>query len=156
MTTVAPDPADDLIIRQAEQADLLAVLRIEKAVFQQPWPFDAFQQFLGEPGFLVASDDGKVTGYVVADCIPNHGRSLGHVKDLAVHEKRRGEGIGRKLLARAISTLATRNVTSIKLEVREGNDAALSLYRDFGFEVLRRVPRYYDDGEDALVMVRDL
>jgi ribosomal-protein-alanine N-acetyltransferase len=156
VTTVAPDAADDLTIRQAEQADLLAIFRIEKDVFEQPWPFDAFQRFLGEPGFLVATEDGKVTGYVVADCIPNHGRSLGHVKDLAVHERCRGQGIGRQLLARAIATLATMNTTSIKLEVREGNVPALSLYRDFGFEALRRVPRYYDDGEDAIVMVRDL
>ncbi|WP_435344604.1 ribosomal protein S18-alanine N-acetyltransferase [Haloarchaeobius sp. HRN-SO-5] len=156
MTTVAPDAADDLTIRQAEQADLLAVFRIEKAVFQQPWPFDAFQRFLGEPGFLVATEDGKVTGYVVADCIPNHGRPLGHVKDLAVHEKCRGRGIGSRLLARAIATLTSMNATSVKLEVRESNEPALSLYRDFGFEALRRVPRYYDDGEDALVMVRDL
>lgn len=157
MTTVTPDPGtDDVDIRRAERADLLAVYRIEKAAFPQPWPFDAFQRFLGEPGFLVATDDGKVTGYVVADCIPNHGRSLGHIKDLAVHEKRRGEGIGRRLIARALATLSTRSATSVKLEVRVGNEPARSLYEDFGFEALRRVPRYYDDGEDALIMVRDL
>ncbi|WP_257299871.1 ribosomal protein S18-alanine N-acetyltransferase [Haloarchaeobius sp. FL176] len=157
MTTVTRDAADDdLYIRQAEHADLLAVFRIEKAVFPQPWPFDAFQRFLGEPGFLVATENGKVTGYVVADTIPNHGRALGHIKDLAVHESRRGEGIGRRLLARALATLATRDATSVKLEVRVGNEPARSLYEDFGFEALRRVPRYYDDGEDALVMVRDL
>ncbi|WP_267642106.1 ribosomal protein S18-alanine N-acetyltransferase [Haloarchaeobius amylolyticus] len=156
MTTTAPNPSNDVTIRPAEQADLLAVYRIEKSSFPQPWPFDAFQRFLDAPGFLVATEGQKVTGYVVADCIPNHGRGIGHVKDIAVHPKRRGQGIGRRLLARAIATLASQNATSVKLEVRETNDVAKDLYRDFGFEPLRRIPRYYDDGEAALVMVKEL
>jgi ribosomal-protein-alanine N-acetyltransferase len=43
----------------------------------------------------------------------------------------------------------------VKLEVRDSNDVARSLYRDVGFEPARRVPGYYEDGEDALVMVLD-
>jgi hypothetical protein len=39
--------------------------------------------------------------------------------------------------------------------VRESNGPARSLYRDVGFAPARRVPRYYDDGEDALVMTLD-
>ena len=34
-------------------------------------------------------------------------------------------------------------------------DAARSLYEEFGFEHRNTVPRYYDNGEDALVLVRD-
>ncbi|WP_435334893.1 ribosomal protein S18-alanine N-acetyltransferase [Haloarchaeobius sp. TZWWS8] len=156
MTTTAPDPVDHSSIRKAEQADLLAVYRIEQTSFPQPWPFEAFQGFLGEPGFLVATEGQKVTGYVVADCIPNHGRGLGHIKDLAVHPDRRGQGIGRRLLARAIAALSAQNAASVKLEVRASNDTAKSLYQNFGFETLRTIPRYYDDGENALVMVKSL
>ncbi|WP_435361029.1 ribosomal protein S18-alanine N-acetyltransferase [Haloarchaeobius sp. DFWS5] len=156
MTTSVPDPTDHEHIRPAERADLLAIYRIEKSSFPQPWPYEAFERFLSEPGFLVSTEGQKVTGYVVADCVPNHGNNLGHVKDIAVHPDRRGRGIGRRLLARAIATLSTQNATSVKLEVRESNETAKSLYEDFGFEVLRRVPRYYDDHEDALVMVRNL
>jgi ribosomal-protein-alanine N-acetyltransferase len=47
-------------------------------------------------------------------------------------------------------------VARVKLEVRESNDRARSLYRRFGFERHHTVPRYYDDGEDALVLVADL
>jgi ribosomal-protein-alanine N-acetyltransferase len=42
----------------------------------------------------------------------------------------------------------------VKLEVRAGNDEAIRLYREFGFTHHHTVPRYYDDGEDALVMLR--
>ncbi|WP_254766480.1 ribosomal protein S18-alanine N-acetyltransferase [Salinilacihabitans rarus] len=157
MTTDASELGDDeLEIRPAERADLLAVVRIERESFTQPWPYDAFEGFLGEPGFLVATDDGRVAGYVVADVTPNYGRDLGHVKDIAVHPARRGAGVGSALLARALAVLAGHGADSVKLEVRESNDAARRLYREFGFAPLRRVPGYYDDGEDAIVMIRDL
>lgn len=157
MTVSAPAGSSDLTIRPAERADLLAVVRIENASFPQPWPHDAFERFLGEPGFLVAVDASeRVVGYVVADVTPNYGRALGHVKDVAVHPDHRDRGVGSSLLASALSTLAGQGAASVKLEVRDTNRGAKRLYRSFGFEPLRRVPRYYEDGEDAVVMIRDL
>lgn len=156
MTTSASEPGQPApTVREAVDADLLAVFRIEKASFPQPWPFTAFERFVGEPGFLVAEVGPGVAGYVVADSMPNHGRPLGHVKDIAVHPDYRGEGIGSLLLDRALGVLAAGGARSVKLEVRESNDAARSLYEEFGFTHRKTVPRYYDDGEDALVLVTD-
>ena len=111
---------------------------------------------MGEPGFLVADIEDGVAGYVVADSVPNHGRPLGHVKDIAVHPDRRDEGLGTKLLRRVLGVLDAEGVASVKLEVRDSNDGAMELYRDFGFVHRRTIPRYYDNGDDALVMVADL
>jgi ribosomal-protein-alanine N-acetyltransferase len=154
--TTAPADSQPLSIRQVERADLLDVFRLEKRCFSQPWPFAAFEQFLGESGFLLAERAGVVVGYVVADIVPNYGRDIGHIKDLAVHPEYRGQGIGRMLLNRALTDLFVADAALVKLEVRESNDPALALYRDEGFEPMRRVPRYYQDGEAALVMVLDL
>ncbi|ELY60924.1 ribosomal-protein-alanine acetyltransferase [Natronococcus amylolyticus DSM 10524] len=156
MTTSAPAPEEEYSIRPAERADLLAVVRIERESFPQPWPYDAFERFLDEPGFLVAVDAlGAVAGYVVADVNRQYGRNRGHVKDIAVRPERRGSGVGSALLSRIVAVLLSHGADSIKLEVRESNDAAKRLYRKFRFEPLRRVPGYYDD-EDAIVMVRKL
>lgn len=154
MTTAATDPAN-ITIRQAVRADLLEIHRIEKRSFPQPWPYHAFEGFLSDPGFLVAYD-GTVVGHVVSDAVENHGASIGHIKDLAVTPDRRGEGIGSRLLERSLGVLATVGVGSVKLEVRVSNDRARSLYTSYGFERHHTVPRYYDDGEDAIVMVADL
>jgi ribosomal-protein-alanine N-acetyltransferase len=149
--------ADDGVeIREADRADLLDVLRIERTSFPQPWPYAAFESFLDEAGFLVAVDGGSVVGYVVADVTPNFGRDIGHVKDLAVEPDARGQGLGRTLLEHGLAELAVAGATVVKLEVRESNDPARSLYRNVGFEPLRRITRYYEDGEDALVMVLDV
>ncbi|MWV41700.1 ribosomal protein S18-alanine N-acetyltransferase [Natrialba sp. INN-245] len=143
-------------IRPAERADLLAVVHIENASFSQPWPYDAFEGFLDESGFLIAEHDGDVVGYVVADVSRNFGRQLGHVKDVAVHPERRGFGVGSALLTRVLAVLVAQGADTVKLEVRQSNDGAKRLYRNFGFEPLRRVPGYYEDGEDAIVMIRKL
>ncbi|SFG60325.1 ribosomal-protein-alanine N-acetyltransferase [Halopelagius inordinatus] len=146
----------DTVVRGATRSDLLDVYRIEKRSFSQPWPYSAFETFLDEPGFLVAVRGPVVVGYVVADVMPNHGRGIGHVKDIAVRPDARGMGLGRYLLERALVAVAIEGATLVKLEVRVGNDAALSLYRDVGFEPARRISGYYSDGEDALVMVLDV
>jgi ribosomal-protein-alanine N-acetyltransferase len=153
----ADGPAEGPVeLRPATRADLLSVFRIEKAAFPQPWPFSAFERFLGEPAFLVAVRDPEIVGYVVADVTPNYGRDIGHVEDLAFRPDARGVGVGRRLLSRSIRRMAADGAALVKLEVREHNDAALALYRDEGFELLRRVPGYYEDGETALVMVLDV
>jgi ribosomal-protein-alanine N-acetyltransferase len=156
VTTTTPGSPPSVTVRPAERPDLVGISYIETLSFPQPWPYDAFEQFLDASGFVVADDGDHVVGYAVADRIPNHGEALGHVKDLAVHPDRRGEGIGRLLLSTAIERLREGGAVSVKLEVREGNDEARSLYEAFDFRALRRVPRYYDDGEDAVVMLLDL
>jgi ribosomal-protein-alanine N-acetyltransferase len=153
VTTTAPAEPGEPTIRQAERADLLAIYRIEQEAFPQPWPFAAFEQYLGEPGFLVAADDA-VIGYIVADITPTHVDEIGHIKDLAVHEQRRREGVATRLLSQALGILE-RDVEAVKLEVRESNDSATELYETHGFEYRRTVEDYYSNGENAMVLLRD-
>ncbi|WP_277554870.1 ribosomal protein S18-alanine N-acetyltransferase [Halobaculum limi] len=154
-------------IRPAGRADLLAVFRIEKAVFTQPWPFAAFERLLDAPAFLVAEGDdppssetaidaGDVLGYVVGDVTPNHGQDIGHIKDLAVRPDTQGRGLGRRLLRTGLQELAASGASVVKLEVRETNERAQRLYSDEGFQPVQRVPGYYGDGEAAFVMRLDL
>jgi ribosomal-protein-alanine N-acetyltransferase len=151
----AAEPKADVEVRAAVRADLLDVFRIEKRSFEQPWPYAAFEQFLGAPGFLIAEDDVLV-GYVVADTVEDRGRPFGHIKDIAVDPTRQREGIGRTLLSHALAALASAGAGRIKLEVRRSNRTAQSLYETFGFEFHHVREGYYEDGEDAYVMVRRL
>lgn len=167
------DRAEAVRVRSVDRADLLAIHRIEQASFPQPWPYEAFDRHLDAPGFLVAVDaaadgsgDGSsddplsmidsapVIGYVVGDLTTLHGRTVGHIKDIAVHPDYRGRGVGSTLLERALVRLAGEGTRTVKLEVRASNDPAQSLYRRFGFEPVRTLDGYYADGEDAVVMVR--
>lgn len=159
VAVVTSSPAvetESLEVRRADDRDLLAIQRIERESFADPWPYEVFEGFLGDPGFLVADDDGAVVGFVIADVVPNRGRPLGHIKDLAVHPNRRKEGVATTLLSRALMVLVQAGVSSVKLEVRAGNEAARGLYGEFGFEPVHRLEDYYEDGEDAVVLVSEL
>jgi ribosomal-protein-alanine N-acetyltransferase len=151
-----PAEPTDVTIRGVEEADLGAVVRIEQESFSQPWPYTAFERFLDAIGFLVAIHADDVVGYVVGDVSTEYRCSVGHVKDLAVAPDARRHGIGRSLLVRSLVTLAGEGATLVRLEVRKGNETARALYRDVGFQTARHVPRYYHDGEDAVVMTLDL
>lgn len=157
VTTVSP--ADAISIRQAIRADLLEIRRVERAAFPQPWEMEAFEQFLGQPGFLVAEAatdddlfDGEVVGHVVATGVRVNGQPMGHVKDLAVAPDRQGQGIGSELLERALAVLEEHGLTTVRLEVRESNERAIALYERYGFAPVRTYPGYYPDGEDALIL----
>ena len=64
----------------------------------------------------------------------------------------RRHGIARELLSRVASDARDLGARTCSLEVRTGNEGAQAFYRALDFESLGKRPRYYSDGEDALIM----
>ncbi len=64
----------------------------------------------------------------------------------------RRQGVARALLARVAADARDLGATSCSLEVRAGNAGAQKFYEALDFHVLGTRPRYYSDGEDALIM----
>ena len=71
-------------------------------------------------------------------------RRDGYILFLAVHPEYRGEGLGRRLVAAVVDDHGT-----VTCHARASNDDALAFYEHLGFEVKRRVERYYEDNGDA-------
>ena len=78
------------------------------------------------------------------------------LQDLFVDEKCRKKGVGRALVAEFISAARERGVKKLFLEVRESNIPAINLYKKAGFTFLSERKKYYSDGENALVLVKEL
>lgn len=109
--------------------------------------------------FFVAEADGKVVGYIM--CRVEHGfsdfRSIfptkkGHIVSVAVLPEYRRRGIGQSLVIDAMRALTEYGATECFLEVRVGNDTAITLYKNLGFKTVRTIEAYYQDGEHAHVM----
>ena len=49
-----------------------------------------------------------------------------------------------------------RNVRLVRLEVRSLNTPAQELYISLGYTITQRLPRYYSNGGDGLLMVKSL
>ena len=75
---------------------------------------------------------------------------------IAVSEMYRRCGRGGKILDDLVEIAAQKGAKRVFLEVRVSNAPAMSLYLKYGFCGLYARSRYYADGEDALVMVKEL
>jgi ribosomal-protein-alanine N-acetyltransferase len=80
-----------------------------------------------------------------------------NVMTLAVRSDLRRQGLGSWILQKTLDELENSGIKGVWLEVRPGNLAARSLYRSFGFQEVGIRPKYYyDTGEDAIVMKKEL
>ena len=85
------------------------------------------------------------------------GEPLGHVTSLAVLQDYRRMGLAAALMEQLHYHLESRHgCTEVGLHVRKSNSAACRLYRQDGYQVETVIPHYYQDGEDAYFMRRDL
>jgi len=72
--------------------------------------------------------------------------------DIEVSADYRRQGIGREILNRLLDNAYLSGVKTITLEVRVSNVAARTLYENMKFIEISQRKRYYDDGEDAVIM----
>ena len=67
----------------------------------------------------------------------------------------RRQGIGRKLLSYLVSVAISFRVVNITLEVRNSNEIARNLYKEFGFREVALRKNYYGD-EDGILMEKQV
>jgi len=144
----------DVQIRKAVAADVPAMAEIERQSFAQPWSQASLQSALddGRNVVLVGAIDGALLGCANGWCIGDEAE----ISRLAVLQRERRHGIGAKLLGRLLEELAKLGAARVFLEVRTSNVAALRLYENAGFLQVGLRRRYYEDGEDAIIMSLEL
>ncbi|WP_372470419.1 ribosomal protein S18-alanine N-acetyltransferase [Nonomuraea aurantiaca] len=147
----------DVRLRQMAEADLPAVMAIERDTF----PLDAWSEAMlrGELAdqprtrhYVVALVGQEIVGYAGLAAAADQA----DVQTIAVVQPHQGTGIGGAMLAELLAEAGRRAVREIFLEVRADNPQAQGVYEHFEFEVIGRRRRYYDDGTDAIMMRRKL
>ncbi|SRR5216684_8081126 len=144
----------DIEIAPATWADLDAIHQLEVSSFPAPWRREFFESELAGESRLhfVARRRGSVVGYVFAMWFFDEM----HVNKIAVLEHERRKGIADALMERCLEFARGNGITTISLEVRQSNRGAQAFYEHLDFAALYVRPRYYPDGEAAVVMVREL
>lgn len=143
-------------LRPATSADLDALAQLERTAFSDPWTRSQLQEALGWEGavaFVAEADDGAIDGYVLGRVVVDEAEVL----TIATHPSRRRAGIGRALLAAAMTAMVQRGAVAVWLEVRVSNEAAIAMYRRAGFVAAGVRRGYYRRPvEDALVLRHEL
>jgi [ribosomal protein S18]-alanine N-acetyltransferase len=142
-----------VILRRLRWWDVEPVVRLERDLFgPTAWTAEAFWSELARPSrwYVVAEgDDGGVAGYAGVML----GGAEADIQTVAVAPSAQGRGVGRRLVAALVDRAASGGASSLLLEVRADNPAAIALYRGFGFEQIALRRRYYQPGDvDALIM----
>ncbi|HHT36088.1 MAG TPA: ribosomal protein S18-alanine N-acetyltransferase [Firmicutes bacterium] len=151
-------PEDDiqLSIDTMKISDIPGVQVIERHSFSTPWSMQAFIAEITQNDcarYLVIRSQEQVVGYIGMWVILDEG----HITNVAVHPAWRRQGIGTRLIKEMAQLAYGLGVRRMTLEVRVSNYRAQALYRKLGFEDAGIRPKYYlDDGEDALIMWKEL
>lgn len=140
-------------IEPATWRDLSAIQQVEKACFHDPWPLLDLIAALTFPDVIrfKAMVDGKIVGFAGGDI--RRSQKLGWITTIGVLPEYRRLGIGAALLEAGEEALAQPRV---RLCVRRSNYGAIRLYEQHTYQQVGVWPGYYEDGEDALVMEKDL
>ena len=129
-----------------------AIHALEKECFSDPWSIEALKYEITNPQsvcLVAVNESKKILGHITM----RHVLDEGHINNIAVTAAARRQGTGRRLLEAIISESAALGITSITLEVRSKNHAAISLYEKLGFVTCGCRKDYYrKPTDDALVM----
>ncbi len=133
LDTCVVSPGDDDHLEDAWE--LKERIRREEGVLKQRRGFftDAYRR---STVYCYLADDA-IVGFATV-------RRDGYVLFLAVDPDYRGDGIGKRLIARVVE-----DNQSVSCHARTTNGGALEFYESVGFEIERRIDNYYEDGGDA-------
>ena len=141
-------------IQQAAWRDLNALRQIEQACFElDAWPLLDLVAVLTFPDVvrLKAVTNGKMVGFIAGD--RRRSERLGWITTLGVLPEYRRRGIAVGLLELCEKQLG---MPEVRLSVRRSNEPAIQLYRRCGYRYHGIWQRYYIDGEDALILAKEL
>jgi ribosomal protein S18 acetylase RimI-like enzyme len=107
---------------------------------------------------LVEKEDGVIRAFLIVTY--RHGSLTCNIETIDVDPAFKNRGIGLKLLKAAETDMKRRAMRWSQLEVSEGNEAALNMYRKAGYTFKERLEGYYkfehNGTHNAIRMVKEL
>lgn len=140
-------------LEKMTSAHIDGVCKIEEACFSHPWSRQSVESELANENsvFIVAVEGEKVIGYIGMSVVIDEG----YIFNVAVNADFRRKGVGTALINELVTYGKKNDLCFITLEVRESNQAAISLYSDFGFIKVGERKNYYSDpAENAILMTK--
>lgn len=117
---------------------------------------ETFEYLLTAPeavAYRAATSSGAMAGFVIGLVEPDH---TGHITTVGVAPEHRRRQLAKRLMAEVERGFKQRQVRLVRLEVRSLNIPAQKLYQRLGYSVTQRLPKYYSNGGDGLLMLKSL
>src|SRR5687767_640576 len=117
---------------------------------------ETFEYLLTAPesvSFRATTSAGIMVGFVIGLIEPDH---TGHITTVGVAPDHRRRHLAKRLMEEVEKGFRRRQVRIVRLEVRSLNIAAQKLYESLGYAITQRLPKYYSNGGDGLLMLKSL
>ena len=117
---------------------------------------ETFDYLLTAPeavSFRAVTAGGVMVGFVIGLVEPDH---TGHVTTVGVAPEHRRRNLAKRLMAQVEDGFKKKHVRLVRLEVRALNTPAQKLYESLGYSITQRLPKYYSNGGDGLLMLKSI
>lgn len=143
-------------IRAATGSDLPALVALEQSFPGDRLTPSNFRYLIARPSaeiWVCVGTDAFLGDAIVL--FKKHSRRA-RLYSLVVAPAARGRGIARTLVRAVEHAAAVRGCNRMSLEVRDDNAVAAALYAKLGYCFVGKIPRYYEDGCQAVRFERAL
>ncbi len=130
------------------------ICEIDKTGSNYNWTENMFLEELENKNsfFKVLYADNKIVGYIIYHIIIDEAEIL----NIVIDNNFKRQNLGKYLLEQTLEDISKQNVKKIFLEVGEKNIPAINLYLKCGFEQYNKRNNYYKNGENAILMKKQL
>ena len=131
-----------------------SVQEIENISFENPWSHDSIEKDINNLSSInfVCKVDEQIVGYSMGWMIKKEFQ----LNNICITRDFRKKKYGYLLLKHLLQVLAVLKCEKVFLEVDQENYKAIGLYNKAGFIVSYIRKRYYNNGNDALVMHKNI
>ena len=155
---IVPAPPTVYSIKPLTIDNLPEVLHLNLRCFRNGdnYTKHTFEYLLSEPrtlSYRVVTPEDKLVGFAF---VMVNEAAAAHLTTIGVAPEHRRRRIAANLLIHVENALRKRDVATLMLEVRVSNTEAQELYRRTGYNVVQRINKYYNNGEDCFLMMKCL
>lgn len=142
------------MIRCLELKDIPTVVELEEEIFGESLGYEMLSEEISNPliWFRVIEIDNEVIGYIGGYFFMDDGEII----NFLINEKYQHMGYGTQLFNSIMDEAKSTGIKRVTLEVRRSNMKGINFYIKHNFKEISVRKHYYKNGEDALVMMKEL
>ncbi len=135
-------------------SDVDRIVDLYKDNFADGWNKNMLESAFNSGRFICLGmeEDNKLIG-IISCSVTDYDADI---EGITIANPFRRNGFAKALLGLLEVKLKQKNIEKVFLEVRESNISAKNLYANAGYKQISVRKKYYSDGEDAVIMAKEL
>ena len=143
-------------IKEILNDDIPTLVELEKELYHKPWVEKDYKYELNDNPFafylkMVDGDTNEMMGYIGFWIKFDQAE----ITKVSIAKKYQGYKLSKLLMADAERRMKLAECVNCTLEVRVSNQVAINLYTSFGYKTVAVRKKYYENGEDAYLMLKE-